>query len=280
MEYFTYEKITNHITRIVDITSTSCYLVEGKDKACLVDTGSGVGNLREVVDSLTSLPYDVILTHGHVDHASGAGDFADKKIYLHPDDMELMNVHIAFENRLDYVKHTTGKEVSESELTPCIDSSVTLPLHDKDTFDLGDYHLQIIHTPGHTHGMCMILFKEDRIILFGDGCGVSVMILDEYSTSVEEYLEVLHYVKQYENEYDRIVRNHGTFVSEKENLDNVIECCKKIINGTDDHVKATGLPFHYDDAYFAKEISPETHERIDGKQGNLAYRPCKIKKLV
>ena len=93
MKYFTHERISERIVRIIDISDTASYLVEGDERACLIDTGSGIGSLRTYVESLTSLPYDVILTHGHVDHASGAGEFEDKKIYLHPKDRELMKVH-------------------------------------------------------------------------------------------------------------------------------------------------------------------------------------------
>lgn len=276
MEYFTHERISRRMIRIVDITDTASYLVEGDDRACLIDTGSGIGSLRTYVDSLTSLPYDVILTHGHVDHASGAWEFRDKKIYLHPADLELMRVHTVFENRTGYVEHVKKIRIPEQDLVPQLEPESTLALADGDVFDLGNVHIEIIHVPGHTRGMCMVLIREERTILFGDGCGVSVMLLDEYSTSVEEYLEVLEKLKKREDSYDHIIRNHGTFVSPKELLDNVIECARLIVQGEDDRFPAMGLPVSYEDAYFAKAMKPDGHGRMDGKEGNIAYRPCKI----
>lgn len=276
MEYFTHRNLTDRIIQIVDRTKTAMYLVLGKDKACLIDTGSGIGSLREYVDGLTNLTYDVILTHGHVDHASGAYEFVDKNIYLHPEDKELMRVHTIFENRIDYMLHVMHEEVDEAVLIPQLDPERTKSLSHADRFDLGGLNLEIIHTPGHTRGICMVLIEEEKTILFGDGCGVSVMLLDEYATSVEEYYGVLRNLKSYESRYDNIIRNHGTFTSPKELLDNVIECCVCILNGTDDKFSAVGLPVHYDDAYFAKALDINTHGRVDGKQGNLAYRPEKI----
>ena len=39
------------------------------EKGLLIDTGVGAGNLKEYIDkNIASKPYDVLLTHGHLDH--------------------------------------------------------------------------------------------------------------------------------------------------------------------------------------------------------------------
>ena len=279
MNFFTHENVSDRIIRIRDLSYTAVYLVLGETRACLIDTGVGAGSLKEYVSTLTDLPYDVILTHGHVDHAGGAGEFSVCKVYLHPEDRDLMDVHTRYEERQDYLIHTHGAPVPQEDLIPPLKADETLPLEDGMEFDLGGLTLKAIHVPGHTHGMCMILIKEERTILFGDACGVSVMILDDYATSVQEYRDALLKVKAIEDTYDRVIRNHGTCESEKDVLDHVIECCESVLAGTDDHQKAVGLPVSYPDSYFAKTIvkTPVGHPaRADGLEGNLAYRPCKI----
>lgn len=279
MNYFSKEPVTEHITRIRDLTGTAFYLVEGRDRACLLDTGTGIGNVREYVGRLTQKPLFVILTHGHVDHASGAGDFSDKPVYLHKADRELMRIHTTASQRLDYLNFTAHiTDLPEDVLAPALSPEKTLSLEHGQLFELGDMTLEIIHTPGHTRGMCMVLVREERTILFGDGCGVSVMLLDEYASSVEEYLEALQMLRQYESEYDHIIRNHGSCVSQKELLDNVIECCQCVLDGSDDQEPARNLPVYFEDAVFAKALGEDKHSRRDGKEGNLAYRPCKIHK--
>ena len=49
------------------------YLVEGTEKAALIDTGYGVGNLKGYIKTLTEKPLIVLITHGHLDHVAGAG---------------------------------------------------------------------------------------------------------------------------------------------------------------------------------------------------------------
>ena len=48
------------------------YLLEGEDRAVLVDTGTGIGDIKAVVAELTALPVSVVLTHEHYDHVAGA----------------------------------------------------------------------------------------------------------------------------------------------------------------------------------------------------------------
>ena len=50
---------------------THCYLLTGAEKALLLDTGLGIGKIREQVDRLTALPVQVLTTHAHWDHIGG-----------------------------------------------------------------------------------------------------------------------------------------------------------------------------------------------------------------
>ena len=62
-KFYQVEKVNDHLYRILGITKEFAYLVIGKNSALLIDTCAGEGNIREVVDSLTSLPYSVALSH-------------------------------------------------------------------------------------------------------------------------------------------------------------------------------------------------------------------------
>ena len=51
------------------------YLVLGTDRGVLIDAGTGIGDIRAVVEELTDLPVASLLTHEHYDHVGGAYRF-------------------------------------------------------------------------------------------------------------------------------------------------------------------------------------------------------------
>ena len=62
----------------------SMFLLEGEERAMLIDTGMGVGDLRGAVEMITDKPLVVVHTHGHIDHTGNARQFDE--IWLHPAD--------------------------------------------------------------------------------------------------------------------------------------------------------------------------------------------------
>ena len=270
MKYFKSEILSERVIRIIELGGVCCYLVIGDKKACLLDTGSGYGNIKEYVDTLTDKPVFVILSHAHYAHMGGAALFED--VYINLEDLPVFRKHGDMTTRYE-----EAQRIPETKTIPYSDMIPTRMkpmkgIKNGDIFDLGNVHIQMISVSGHTPGMMCPLIQEERTIIFGDACGVSVLLFDEYSSCVSEYLKSLEVLKTYENDYDTIYRNHGTFFSEKSLLDNVIECCHLILTNQDDHIP---VEFHHYHLYAAKETN-EFH-RIDGKEGNILYSLDKAK---
>ena len=57
------------------------YLIVGDERAALIDTGMGVGNIAAVIDDLTDKPVTVLLSHAHWDHIGGNTGFHDLRIH-------------------------------------------------------------------------------------------------------------------------------------------------------------------------------------------------------
>lgn len=276
MDYeYQIENINEHFYRIVDCCKTACYLVVGKNKAILLDCCDGLGHLREVVESITKLPITLVLTHGHLDHAGGASQFADSDIYMNLKDKVIYpkNGEDEIETRVDYAHRCGAKDAKREDFTPYYQGTMQ-DLSEKTVFDLGGITVRFVSVPGHTPGMMCPLIIEDRSIIFGDACGVAVMLLDEHSSTVGEYKKSLEHLKTYEDQYDDVYRNHGSYSSHKDILENVIECCTNILAHKDDHVPNNILGY---EGFMAKQIKPNSQIPVDGKEGNIFYIESKVK---
>ena len=273
MVEFTDEKITEHIVRIRAKDTDVCqYLIGGADSALLVDTGYGIGDLKGYVESLCCLPYSVLITHGHVDHASGAGQF--EKVYMSARDLPVCRERTTFAARHQSLRgKSSSEQVPESEwIAPKVDGY--LPLEEGDVFHLGGIDIEAIAVPGHTPGMRVLLDRQERIAFFGDACGVFTMLLRSEASSVAEYRESLGHLKSYENRYDRVLRQHGTCESAKSVLEENMALCDAVLAGLDDHVPFEWLGIK---GFLAKAVDPKTYQRADGGSGNLAYREDHIR---
>lgn len=275
MDFYTTEKISDHITRIRAFWNDACmYFVQGEERGLLIDTGYGFGDLKSFVDSLTDKPYDVVVSHGHLDHANGAGQW--DKVYMSHLDLELYHSSCSVEKRKGFLKRFIPDidKYDDSMFQAPHDDSF-LDLKDGDIFSLGGVTVETIAAPGHTKGIMVFLVKEDRIILFGDACGVFTLFVMPEATSLEEYISTLETLKSRENEYDRILRQHGTCESPKALLDEDIAIVRSILDGTDDHEPTE---FNGIKCFIARKLDPETGQRADGKEGNILYIPEKIRK--
>lgn len=138
-KFFRARKIFGHVTLITGLGEEQAYLIEGGERALLIDGLSGVGSLKAFVRELTDLPVTLVNTHGHVDHIGA--DFEYGEVRIAPEDIELMYAHSSREMRLEFAK--TGAMFAPLPTEPRLsDVTVpgpvkTLPLKDGDIFDLG-----------------------------------------------------------------------------------------------------------------------------------------------
>lgn len=174
-DWFTTEKIDEKTFAISEYghwEETHCYLFLGDKKAVLIDTGLGIGNLKESTDSLTSLPVIAIVTHGHWDHTGGLKWF--NNFGIHKDDTNWL------ENRLPISDDVIRKTFSYKPLTKSppdyFDINKYHPfkgkpkflLKDGDIIDLGNRQLRVLHTPGHSPGSICIYEKSTGYLATGD----------------------------------------------------------------------------------------------------------------
>lgn len=272
MTEFRREQITEHIWRVFGAGDACMYFIQGTDKALLIDTAYGLGDLKAYIDSIARTPYEVVITHGHADHANGIGQF--EQVYMNGKDIELYHSRSDISIRRKLLRRTVPDidDIPEAEFIPSF-SGVFLDLEEGMRFDMGDCTAEVYAAPGHTEGMMVLLVPEDRVCLFGDACGENTFLFRPEASTVAEYRNTLHKLLGMQDRYDRILRQHGTCESPLSLVEENLRTAELILDGRDDHI-----PFEYDGfhAFFAHKADPATGKRTDGISGNIVYSEDKI----
>lgn len=149
---YTSEMIGPGVWRISDfggfVGNENMYLFEGTDKAILFDTGMGKGDLPSFLKTLTSLPIEVAITHGHGDHYKQVDEFKENTVYM-----------------------------SQKDSLP--GGLVTDKFHwvkEGDIIDIGNRKFEVIELPGHTMGSLLYFDSQNKMVITGDAVGSGSMV--------------------------------------------------------------------------------------------------------
>ena len=136
------------------VESVKSYLIVGAERAILLDTGTGAGDMRALVDELTDLPVVVVNSHAHWDHIGGNRQFDE--IWIHEAEAEALRAGVPNEKlrRAFSPENLTGP--LPSGVDPATISFPPTPatgtVRDGHRFDIGGRTLEVIHGPGHSPG--------------------------------------------------------------------------------------------------------------------------------
>ena len=263
------ERINDHLIRIQGACSEYMYLVEGSESSALIDTGTGLGNLRRFVQKLTDKPVKVLLSHGHMDHALGTAGFDE--IYMSPKDHHVLVTHCKTEYRKKFIRLIYPALERYVEEVPVPDY---LPIADGQEWDLGGITVKAYECGGHTVGSVVFLLKEDRMLFLGDACNSNTLVYDPaYSTTVEEYrdnLARLHSLT--EGLYDQTIFSHESEVKGNQLVVHMIALCDAVLSGISDEAL---VAFGDDIAPMAKKRNAEDMP-ADGSDVNFMYRKDRL----
>lgn len=229
-EFFKTGLIGEGIWSISGPANDQMYLVAGKDKALLVDTGMGVGDLAALVSSLTPLPVIVVNTHGHPDHAGGNGGFDE--YFLHPADEPIMKKMCTDEYRRNDLKafHGDGTPTFQRMAAGLVSYRETRlnPLKEGMSFDLGGRVFEVTGIPGHTPGCVCFINEEEGIIFTGDMIvETPVWMYLKHSLPLATYLASLQ--KIIKRSCRTLLPGHQPSPLGRENLEDLIACAEEIL---------------------------------------------------
>lgn len=147
------------------------YLIVGNDRALLLDTGMGIGDIRALVAELTHLPVEVINTHTHHDHVGDNWEF-DRILdldlpYTRTNAAGSTHAAEAFEVTPDHLCGAlpVGFDTASYHVHPF---RVTQTLTDGSIIDLGNRRFQVLQIPGHAPDAIALFDEEHGELFTGD----------------------------------------------------------------------------------------------------------------
>jgi glyoxylase-like metal-dependent hydrolase (beta-lactamase superfamily II) len=199
--WFEHETVDHGVLRIrepnVDpFLQANLFLVRGRDRDVMVDTGLGIGSLHEELAELFERPTIAVATHRHFDHTGGLHEFDE--VVVHRDDADSVASADGFaslriedyppEELSGYDPPTSlitalpreGYELASYAVTPVTPTRV---VEEGDVIDLGDRALTVLHLPGHTPGEIGLWEEATRTLFAGDCVYESGVLLDELPES-------------------------------------------------------------------------------------------------
>ena len=170
----------------------NCFLVEGTERAVLVDTGLGIADIGPAARQLTDRPILVVNTHSHSDHRGGNWRFTD--VAAHPlaagtltgpvDKDQLAGyLEVAREQLAAYQRAreaddrffhlftatTRPRPLPEDASRWAVPGGpAPTPLADGERIGLGGRELTVLHTPGHSADSLCLLDERAGLLFAGD----------------------------------------------------------------------------------------------------------------
>ena len=133
---------------------------EATGKAAIVDPGGDLARITAIIDRHDLVAEKILLTHGHVDHAGGAGALARQlKLPIEgpqEEDRFLLDALIQQAEMFGF---------PQNELQPC---HPDLWLNHGDRVEVGEETLEVLHCPGHTPGHLVFYHRSSQLALVGD----------------------------------------------------------------------------------------------------------------
>ena len=210
---------------IDEFDCASMFLLEGSEKAMLVDCGMGIGDLAGAVRQITDKPLTVVLTHNHPDHSGNARQFAE--VWIKKADLKMPIPWDADIRRADIrriARRSKGCAVTPYNMFHLypfdLDTDILAPedegpmpvvhdLEDGQQFDLGGGRVVTVYDcPGHTEGEVVLLDESTGTLIAGDAVNYNLGV---GTVPLETTLRYMKRIASMADRYDGIWNGHHDF---------------------------------------------------------------------
>jgi hydroxyacylglutathione hydrolase len=189
------------------MASESMYLLEGSNKALLIDAGTKIKDLDKIVATITKKPVMLVATHVHPDHV-GESINVFPELYINPADT--VNIPQFMPNYKGTVKY----------------------LKDGQMIDLGGRTIEVVFTPAHTPGSTSFIDKAAGYGFSGDSFGSGNLLLTgNFSTLLETCKKMSAIMEKYGIKILYPGHYFGKNVETKQRVDDEATICRDVLSG-------------------------------------------------
>lgn len=136
---------------------TNCYILYKGSEALIVDPGGEADKVISFLQKDNLTPLSILLTHAHFDHIGAVEElrkYYEIDVYLHENEKDWLGDPELNRSLFFTGEAFTGKD-PDHFLKP-------------GPFQIGTFHFNIIHTPGHSPGSVSFIFEDEQLIISGD----------------------------------------------------------------------------------------------------------------
>ncbi len=209
------------------------FLVEGTDRAVLIDTGIGVGHLGQLVRELTRLPVTVVTSHAHWDHVGGHRWFADIRAPSGAqaalrDGWDDERMRRALDPSQLSGPLPAGTDPAHAAIPPLTDLET---IGDGDMIDLGGRTLEIMAAPGHASELIVLLDRTNGILFGTDAVYAAALYAQMPDSDLAVYLATLQRLSALVPDLRVVYSSHGTVPFAPDLILRMTEAMREVIDG-------------------------------------------------
>jgi glyoxylase-like metal-dependent hydrolase (beta-lactamase superfamily II) len=214
MAYFKTVDYGGGVFAIWETLGVGSFLIIGSERALLIDTGYGFGDVSAQVRALTNLSVIVANSHVHPDHSMSNNQF--ERVLVGAGDIDKLEGS-ALQKEFDKMLGFTAKLLPPIKLLinhyaklakPNLLNTQYQALKTNDTIDLGGRVIEVIEMPGHTNGSIVFLDRNSKTIFVGDAVNRGTFLYTNPNAKVDEYAAKLESLAAREG-FDWLLSSHS-----------------------------------------------------------------------
>ncbi|MEL7535843.1 MAG: MBL fold metallo-hydrolase [Pseudomonadota bacterium] len=246
-EWFEVYRVRPHVFALYEpgqFEEVISYLIVGDERAVLLDTGLGIGDIATLAAAITNRPITVVNSHAHYDHIGGNHAFADIRgratTFSRARSAGADNATVRDYLRGDWLARPLPDGMSVDAYR-ILSYAAPATLTDGERIDLGGVELEVLLTPGHTDDSLCLLDRANGLLFTGDTFYPAPLYthldggdLDAYQRSAERLAELARDV-------ELILPGHNEPVADPAVLLRVAEAFRAIRRGARPDATPDGL---------------------------------------